>query len=89
MKNTVADYPSHRELFGYFSDFADNFGLRDGFSFGTEVEQRSTPVDGRLGGHQQRSRRSVRRGTRGCSLANGTLSEPKVPTFAGHVRRRP
>ena len=45
MRDDVADYPSHRELFGYFTDFADHYGLRDGFSFGTEVE-RIEPVDG-------------------------------------------
>ena len=63
MKDDVADYPSHRELFGYFTDFADNFGLRDGFSFGTEVE-RIEPADGALGASPPTD---VRRPTPGCS----------------------
>src|SRR5690606_228525 len=37
MRDSVADYPSHRELYAYFRDFADHFDLRRGFRFGTEV----------------------------------------------------
>src|SRR3954463_2034606 len=37
MKQTVADYPGHRDLLGYFRDFADHFDLRSGFQFRTEV----------------------------------------------------
>ena len=78
MKSTVADYPSHRELFGYFSDFADHYGLRDGFSFGTEVE-RIEPVDG----HWEVTANGRTTSHAGVIVANGTLSEPHVPTFAG------
>ena len=31
------DYPDHRRLLAYFRDFADHFGLRERFLFGTEV----------------------------------------------------
>ncbi len=78
MKDNVADYPSHRELFGYFSDFADSYGLRDGFSFGTEVE-RIEPADG----HWEVTANGRTTTHAGVLVANGTLSEPKVPAFAG------
>ena len=83
MKETVADYPSHRELLGYFRDFADRFDLRAGFEFGTEVGS-VTPVDGAwevtLNGPG--GRRTTRHA--GVLIANGTLSEPNVPAFPGH-----
>ncbi len=78
MKQSVADYPSHRELFEYFNDFADHFGLRDGFRFGTEV-QRIAPAGG--GWEVTAAGRTTQHA--GVLVANGTLSEPHVPTFAG------
>jgi Flavin-binding monooxygenase-like len=74
----VADYPSHKELFRYFTDFADHFGLRDGFTFATEVE-RIEPTDGawRVTANGQTTTHA------GVLIANGTLSEPKVPSFPG------
>ncbi len=82
MKETVADYPSHRELLAYFGDFADHFGLRGGFEFGTEVIC-ATPRDGAwdvtvdgLSGRRTTTHAGV-------LVANGTLSEPNVPTFEG------
>ena len=78
MQDDVADYPSHRELFGYFSDFADHYGLRDGFSFGTEVE-RIEPTDG----HWEVTANGRTTTHAGVLVANGTLSEPNVPAFAG------
>lgn len=81
MADRVADYPSHRELFDYFNDFADAFGLRAGFSFGTEVLSARPAEDGDgwlvttpTGEHRHA----------GVIAANGTLSEPAVPTFPGH-----
>jgi hypothetical protein len=79
MGDDVADYPSHRELFDYFTRFADHFGLRDGFSFGSEVE-RIEPVDGTW----QVTANGTTSTHAGVLVANGTLSEPKVPSFPGH-----
>jgi hypothetical protein len=78
MKETVADYPSHRELFDYFTDFADQFGLREGFSFGAEVE-RIEPVDGTW----RVTAEGATTTHAGVLVANGTLSEPNVPELAG------
>ncbi|WP_114422319.1 flavin-containing monooxygenase [Nocardioides houyundeii] len=79
----VADYPSHRELLRYFNDFADHFGLRDGFRFGTLVTAvvpegedwlvTSTGPDG--------TSRTERHAS--VLVANGTLSEPAVPDLPG------
>ncbi len=78
MDDSVADYPSHRELLRYFHDFADAFGLREGYSFGTEV----TRIErGEAGWTVTTSRGETQHA--GVLIANGTLSEPSVPTFEG------
>lgn len=82
MRDEVADYPSHRELRRYFSDFADAFDLRRGFAFGTEVlrvepEGEAWAVTAR-GPEGERTERHA-----GVLVANGTLSEPNVPTLPG------
>lgn len=87
MRPGVADYPSHRELHAYFRDFADHFGLRQGFRFGTEVTRVAPVGDGRDGsgwavtrtgpGGEETSTYA------GVLVANGTLSEPNVPDLAG------
>jgi thioredoxin reductase len=92
MRDTVADYPSHRELHTYFRDFADHFDLRAGFRFGTEVT-RVVPTDSTDEGDSgEPGRWSVTRvgpdGEQtstydGVIVANGTLSEPNVPTLPG------
>ncbi|MET3961129.1 cation diffusion facilitator CzcD-associated flavoprotein CzcO [Marmoricola sp. OAE513] len=82
MAEGVADYPSHRELAAYFNAFADEFDLRSGFHFDTEVtavrrdgDAWAVTVRDASGEHTHRHA--------GVLLANGTLSEPNVPTFAG------
>ncbi len=87
MADTVADYPSHRELRRYFSDFADRFGLRDHFRFNTRV-LRVEPVSD---APDTLWRVSVEAGDgtvetaeyKGVVIANGTLAEPKRPGFEG------
>src|SRR6476646_7594925 len=37
MPDSLADYPSHWQIAGYFDDFVDHFGLRDAITFRTEV----------------------------------------------------
>jgi hypothetical protein len=88
MADTVADYPSHRELRRYFSDFADHFALRPHFRFNTRV-LRVEPVSD---APDTRWRVSVDAGGgkvetaeyKGVVIANGTLAEPKRPQFEGH-----
>lgn len=83
MRSDAADYPGHAELLTYFRNFADRFGLRDGFRFDTEV-LRAEPVEGC--GWDVTSRGPDGETTErfaGLILANGTLSEPNRPTFDG------
>lgn len=83
MEESVADYPSHRELKKYFDDFASEFDLHSGFSFGTEV---TGVVRSEGGGWLVTTQSSDGESTRlhaGVIIANGTLSEPNVPTFYG------
>ncbi|GAA1789134.1 NAD(P)-binding domain-containing protein [Nocardioides hankookensis] len=82
MRDEVADYPSHRELLGYFRDFASTYSLTDGFSFGTEVVSARPDGDGWVVVSEGPAGRVERRHA-GVIAANGTLSEPSVPTFAG------
>ncbi len=87
MADTVADYPSHRELLDYFRAFADHFGLRQHFRFGTrvlKVEPVSQAPDTRWrlttegpNGVQHTA------DYKGVVVANGTLAEPNMPTFPG------
>lgn len=83
MDDSVADYPSHRELAAYFNAFADSFDLRSGFRFGTEVTD--VRRDGDAWAVTVRTDDGVEEVHRhaGVLVANGTLSEPNVPRFAG------
>lgn len=80
MDPSVADYPSHRDLKGYFDDFATRFGLRDGYTFGAEVTSATPAEDGTW----EVTANGVTSRHAGVIVANGTLSEPNFPTFAGH-----
>lgn len=82
MADEVADYPSHAELRRYFRTFADHFDLRDAYRFQTEVLKvervdQGWQVTTRCG--EQRQQETFR----GVLLANGTLSEPNLPSFEG------
>ncbi|MEX0365994.1 MAG: flavin-containing monooxygenase [Ruegeria sp.] len=86
MADSVAEYPSHRDLKGYFHDFADHFGLREHYRFNAEVIQATplgAPGDGwRLTWRDAQGEHSAEYA--GLLIANGTLSEPNMPEFAGH-----
>lgn len=82
MREDVPDYPDHRALLAYFRDFADTFGLRDRFRFGTEVIL-VEPADGGWDVTSRSPDGEVTERFAGLILANGTLSEPNIPTFAG------
>lgn len=85
MREGVAEYPSHREMKRYFSDFADHYGLRQHYRFGavvTRVEPLGGNGDGwrvtwRAGGAEQSAEFA------GVMIANGTLSQPNMPEFEG------
>ena len=87
MKETVADYPSHRELLAYFRDFATAFDLRSGFAFGTEVTRVERTADGwEVTADGPDGPRTTLHA--GVVIANGTLSEPVVPTSRGRSTAR-
>lgn len=89
---STADYPSHRELLDYFRAYADAFGLRERFRFETRVTDVS-PLTGTDGAGSRAPSWRVTVVTAdgetttsdysGVILANGTLAEPKVPSFPG------
>lgn len=78
----TADYPSHRELLAYFAAFADRFGLRERYRFGTEVTRIEPDGDGWSLTYRDGDGEVSTRHT-GVIIANGTLSEPNIPTLPG------
>lgn len=85
MRDAVAEYPSHREMRQYFSDFADHFDLRRHFLFDAEV-LRTEPLgaDGEGWRVTWRDARGEHEAVfAGVMIANGTLSEPNMPRFSG------
>jgi cation diffusion facilitator CzcD-associated flavoprotein CzcO len=86
MDADVADYPSHRELRRYFGAFADRFDLRRHFRFETEVLE-ARPL-GESGEGWRLKWRDAQGAVHedvyaGLIIANGTLSEPNMPSFEG------
>ena len=78
----TADYPSHSELLDYFRSFADRFGLREHYRFGTEVTGVERDGEGWTVTYRDGEEEASARHT-GVIIANGTLSEPNVPTLSG------
>ena len=88
MDESVADYPSHRELQRYFAAFADRFELRGHFRFGCRVTAVEPIGDGpaplwcvrwtAADGSQEAAE------FKAVVIANGTLAEPQMPRFPGH-----
>lgn len=88
--NSTVDYPGHQVLADYFSDYAEEFGLRDLYRFNTEVHSVAPAASGEgWAVHVMASDKEGRRGTKQeyradhVIMANGTLATPNVPQFAG------
>lgn len=91
MPADTPDYPGHRRLLAYFRDFADHFRLRDRFRFGTEVV-RAEPLGEEPDSGWRLTVKKTGDDDEATSdagefsalvIANGTLSEPNIPRFAG------
>lgn len=85
MDASVAEYPSHRDMAQYFRDFADHYKIRDHFQFETRVTQ-VEPLGGDGEGWRvtwEQSGTTHQAVFAGVLIANGTLSEPNLPDFAG------
>jgi len=84
----VAEYPSHRELKRYFQEFAAHFGLYQHYKFGAEV-LRIEPIGNDGDGWRVSWRDATGEHAAiyaGVLIANGTLTEPNMPTFKGEYR---
>jgi hypothetical protein len=98
MRDEVAAYPRHHELKRYFREFADHFGLRERFAFGTRVVRVAREPGGtgwlvttepaRADAAEPDAGTTTRRFD-GVLIATGTLHHPHQPplpgTFAGRV----
>ncbi len=78
----VADYPHHREMKRYFRAFADRFDLRRHYLFGARVERTQRAEGGWAVTFSQGGETRTER-YRGLLIANGTFSEPNLPSFEG------
>lgn len=86
MPPETAEYPSHRDLRGYFQAFAKHFDLYRHYSFNTEVlkvEPLGKSGDGWLV-HWRENGKEKQAKFAGVLIANGTLSEPNMPDFPGN-----
>lgn len=85
MREEVAEYPSHHEMKQYFRDFAAHFDLYRHYRFNSEVLS-CTPLGGTGAGWQLTWRDGQGEHSQdfaGVMIANGTLSEPNIPSFKG------
>lgn len=85
MRKEVAEYPSHHEMKRYFKEFANHFDLARHYLFGAEVLSCS-PLGAAGDGWQVTWRDGEAEHSQtfaGLLIANGTLSTPNMPRFAG------
>jgi len=79
MKDSIADYPSHRELFEYFQDYANHFKLKEHFKFNAEVQSITRDADGNW--DVTANGKTIK--FAGIILATGTLHYPNLPESKG------
>ena len=78
------DFPSHRLMHDYFRAYVDHFGLRDAItsaSASTRAVRTATGWDVTLSTGETRSYTDL-------AVANGHHWKPRLPDYAGHLRRR-
>lgn len=80
MKQSIADYPSHKDLLQYFQDYANHFNLKKDFKFNASVESITREADGtwliKANGETTK--------VAGVILATGTLHYPNLPENKGN-----
>jgi cation diffusion facilitator CzcD-associated flavoprotein CzcO len=79
MKDSIADYPSHRDLFNYFLDFANHFDLKKHYKFNADVQSVTREADGNwlITANGETTK------VAGVILATGTLHYPNLPEQKG------
>jgi cation diffusion facilitator CzcD-associated flavoprotein CzcO len=80
MRDDVADYPSHSEMFKYFNDYADHFKLKEHYTFNTLVSNIERNEDDTWSVTLSNGETKI---YNHVVIANGTLTEPDVPSFKG------
>jgi cation diffusion facilitator CzcD-associated flavoprotein CzcO len=82
MADDVAPYPHHSEMRRYFRDYAEHFGLREHYQFGTRVQSLERQDKGwKLTSERNGERREWQ--VDGVLIANGTLHAPNQPELPG------
>ncbi len=74
------DFPHHSQLFQYFKDYVDHFGLRETITFNTRVEKAERLADGRW--RVSLSTGEAREYDALC-VANGHHWDPRWPDYPG------
>lgn len=83
MPDAMPDYPSHRQVWQYFCDFARHFGLYEHFQFRTRVVS-VVPTDA-TGSQWNVTIDNGKTGLYdGVIIASGTFHTPSMPTFKGN-----
>lgn len=74
------DFPHHRQIFQYFLDYVDHFGLRETITFKTSVEA-AVPLEG--GRWNVTLSTGETRTYDGLIVANGHHWDPRLPKYPG------
>lgn len=74
------DFPSHAQLFQYFRDYVDHFGLREHITFNTAVEKAERRPGG---GWQVTLSTGETRDYEVLFVCNGHHWDPKIPDYPG------
>jgi len=83
MPEDTPDYPNHERMCAYFLDYAKHFNLYDHYYFQTKVEKVEKHNDQWLVTITNSKGEQKTYYYKGVIIANGTLSEPNIPSFDG------